>query len=227
MKTHQRINMTEEIEAFSDSQLLADQLVRIADEIGDAQTSYWLKESAAHINGMWRFIKAVENRDIKMSSTTDQLSENQRKILAHTVHGSLVCSRNWYAALPVNKKDWDDLKQLVAKGLMFEGDKYLIDGLYFHCTQQGIEAANSFHKEATDVRQPVFSMIESKMRFKNSIDNGILLSFEILKDGFDSVEEGIKALEKIGLSVHDITKTDHKSAVHYQEGRVFIVKLKT
>lgn len=64
MKDHQKINIAEEIEAFSDSKLLADQLVRIADEIGDAQTSYWLKESAAHINGMWRVMNTIKSRNI-------------------------------------------------------------------------------------------------------------------------------------------------------------------
>ena len=64
MKKQQKTNIAEEIEAFSDSQLLADQLVRIADEIGDAQTSYWLKESAAYINGMWRVMKAIKSGNI-------------------------------------------------------------------------------------------------------------------------------------------------------------------
>ena len=39
--------------------------VRIADEIGDAKTSYWLKESAAHINGMWRVMKAIKSGNIE------------------------------------------------------------------------------------------------------------------------------------------------------------------
>lgn len=60
MSYQKTINITEEIEAFSDSQLLAGQLVRIADEIENAQTSYWLKESAAHINGMWRVMKSIK-----------------------------------------------------------------------------------------------------------------------------------------------------------------------
>lgn len=142
------------------------------------------------------------------------------------MHGSLVSSRNWYAALPTNKKDWDDLKQLVAKGFMFEGDNYLNGGLYFHCTPIGVAAANLL-KPKKHEKQPIFHMLESRMKFKKDIENGFFVSVELLSDGFASLDAAISALEEIGLSVKDITKTDHPFSKSYVEGRIYIVKLKT